>query len=153
MALEISTVQATVKYCVETTAGTRPTTGYTEIPDVQTAPEVALTPDVLDASNITDEYKRYIPGQKDPGGEKTFTLNHTDACITAWAAMVTAAETGYASGKNCWFEYCFNNGTNSFFWAGQPQELGTNEVGINAVHTLSGTVICNDVGGWATASS
>ena len=153
MALEISTVKAHVKYAIETNAGTRPTTGYTEIPNIQTAPEVALTPDVLDASDITDQYKRYILGQQDPGGEKTFTANHTDAFITAWESLVTAAETAYATGKNCWFEYAFENGTKSFFWAGQPQSLGTNEVGINAVHTIPATVVCNDVGGWATASA
>ena len=97
MALEISTVKAHVKYAIETNAGTRPTTGYTEIPNIQTAPEVALTPDVLDASDITDQYKRYILGQQDPGGEKTFTANHTDAFITAWESLVTAAETASLS--------------------------------------------------------
>lgn len=153
MALEISTVNAKVKYCIETTAGTRPTTGYTVIPNVQTAPEIALTTETLDASDITDKIKRYIPGQQDPGGEKTFTCNHTDAFITAWDAMVTAWETAYASGKQLWIEYAFDNGAKSFYWSGIPQQLGTNEVGINAVHTIPATIVCTDVAGWAVAST
>jgi hypothetical protein len=84
MALEISTVGATVKYAVEATAGTRPTTGYTEIPDVSEAPEFDMSVETLDASNITDTVTRYILGRQDPGGDKTFTLNHTENVITVW---------------------------------------------------------------------
>jgi hypothetical protein len=153
MALEISTVGASVKYVVETTAGTRPTTGYTVIPDITTAPEIAMSTDSLDASNLTDAYKRYIPGQQDPGSDKTFTANHTEAFITAWAALVTAAETAIASGKATWFEYAFPGATNSYFWSGMPQDLGTDALDMNSVHTLSPTVILSNIAGWATKST
>lgn len=154
MALEISTVGAVIKYCIETTKGTRPTTGYTVIPDITTAPAIDLTTDSLDASNVTDRIKRYIAGQQDPGGDKTFTANHTEDFITKWEAMKEAADEAYASGKECWFEYSFPSpATKSFFFSGQPQALGTDEVGINAVHTISASVIVTGVGSWAAKST
>lgn len=153
MSLEISTVGATVKYAAETTSGTRPTTGYTAIPDITQAPEIAMSTDALDASNLTDTYKRYIPGQQDPGSDKTFTANHTEAFITAWEALVTAAETAIATGKAIWFEYVFPNATKSYFWAGMPQTLGTDALDMNSVHTLSPVVILSGVGGWNAKST
>lgn len=153
MALEISTVGASVKYAIEATSGTRPTTGYTVIPDITTAPEIAMSTDSLDASNLTDGSKRYIPGQQDPGGDKSFTANHTEAFITAWETMVTAAETAIAEGKHTWFEYVFPNATKSFFWSGMPQDLGTDGLDMNSVHTISPTVILSGIAGWVAKST
>lgn len=153
MALEISSVGASVKYCVEATAGTRPTTGYTAIPDITTAPEIAKSTEALDASNLSDLKKRYVPGQQDPGSDKTFTANHTEAFITAWEALITAAETAIAAGKAVWFEYVFPNATKSYFWAGMPQELGTDAIDMNSIHTISAVVILSDDAGWATKST
>lgn len=153
MALEISTVGGKVKYRVEATAGTRPTAAYTEIPDITTAPEIAMSTETLDASNLSDTSKRYIPGQQDPGGDKTFTANHTEAFITAWETLVTAAETALAAGKLTWFEYVFPNATKSFFWSGMPQDLGTDAMDMNSVHTISPVVVLSSIAGWATAST
>jgi hypothetical protein len=153
MALEISSVGASVKYCVEATAGTRPTTGYTAIPNITTAPEISKTTNALDASDLSDLKKRYQPGQQDPGSEKTFTANHTEAFITAWEALVEAYETAKAAGKAVWFEYAFPNAEKSYFWAGAPQELGTDAVEMNSIHTISATAILTDDAGWAAAST
>jgi hypothetical protein len=153
MALEISTVGGCVKYAVEVTAGTRPTTGYTVIPDITTAPEIAMSVESLDASNLTDTSKRYIPGQQDPGSDKTFTANHTEAFITAWETLVTAAETGIASNKVIWFEYVFPNATKSFFWSGMPMDLGTDAMDMNSIHTISPVAVLSGIAGWATKST
>lgn len=151
--LEISSVGATVKYAVESVAGERPMSGYTEIPDVSEAPEISLDVEALDASNISDTITRYIPGRADPGGSKSFTLNHTDAGIEAWEKLVTAATAAWADGKQTWFEYSFPNAKKSFFFAGLPQKLGTNGIAQNSVDTIPATVIITDVGGWETAST
>ena len=153
MALEISTVGATVKYAVEATAGTRPTSGYTVIPDVSEAPDFPMDVEVLDASNITDEVTRYIPGRQDPGGDKEFTLNHTEAVITAWDSLVTAAETAYKAGKATWFEYVYPNATKSFFFSAIPLALGNGGIAQNEVDTIPAHVICTGIGGWDTAST
>lgn len=154
MALEITTVGAKVKYCVETNAGTRPTSGYTTIPDVSAAPEMAMDVDALDASNITDEITRYAKGRQDPGSDAEFTLNHTEAVITAWNALVTAAATGKASNKACWFEYQYPGATKSYFFKAEPIELlGNAGIEQNVVDTIPARVIPQGGNCWDTKST
>lgn len=151
MALEIVTVGAKVAYCWETTAGTRPTTGYTELPDVNEAPEFNPSIDVIDASNITDKITRYALGRQDPGGDASFTLNHTDAVITAWEGLVTTAETNYPLGKRLWFAYVYPDATDAYFWAGRPAALGSNGISQNVLSTIPAHVAVNEVHGWDSA--
>jgi len=156
MALEISTVGAKVKYAIETTKGTRPTAGYIEIPDVNTAPEIALDVSTIDASNITDLITRYIAGRTDPGGVQNLTLNHTTAVKTAWAALVTAADdttTGIPAGFACWFEYAFPNGDSVFFPV-HPLAI-TTIPGIeqNSLSTLQAPFLVEGLASFATSST
>lgn len=153
MALEITTVGASVRYAVETTKGTRPTSGYTTIPNIQQAPEISLDVEALDASDISDTITRYAAGRQDPGGAKSFTANHTEAFITAWEAMVSAYDTARAAGKQVWIEYVYPGATKSFFWSGIPLHLGSNGIENNAVSTIPASVICTGVAGWLTAST
>lgn len=153
MALEISTVGAHVKYAVEVTAGTRPTTGYTEIPNVSSAPDFPMEVEMLDASDITDLITRYIPGRQDPGTDKEFTLNHTEAVITAWETLVTAAQTAKAAGKATWFEYVYPSATKSYFWKGEPVALGNGGIEQNAVDTIPAKVVPQGGNVWDTAST
>lgn len=153
MALEILSVGAKVKYCWETTAGTRPTSGYTELPDVNEAPEQDMGVDVIDVSNISDLVTRYAAGRQDPGGDQVFTLNHTDAVIAAWNALVAAVPTNYAAGKRLWFEYVFPNATNSYYWAGWPVQLGTSGIAQNELDTIPAHAVFADYEGWDAAST
>jgi hypothetical protein len=152
--LEISSVGAKVKYAIETTKGTRPTTGYKVISDISEAPEVSMSTETLDASNISDTITRYIAGRQDPGGEKSFTANHTEAFITAWGTLVEEANKAYADGKSCWFEYDYPSpATKSYFWSGIPMPLGNNGIQQNQVDTIPASVICTGVDGWQEKST
>ena len=148
MALEISTVGAQVAYCFETTAGTRPTTGYTVLPDVNEAPEFDLSLETIDASNITDKITRYIPGRQDPGGDAAYTLNHTNAVIDAWSTLLTNADTNYALGKRLWWAYIFPDVDDSFFWAGRPVALGSSGISQNSLSTIPAHCAVNEIHGW-----
>ena len=150
MALEITTVGAKVVYAWEATAGTRPTTGYTELPDVNEAPEFDLSLEVIDASNITDKITRYVPGRQDPGGDASFTLNHTNAVITAWKSLVTTAATNYAAGKRLWFAYVYPDAADSFYWAGRPVDLGSSGISQNSLSTIPAHCAVNEIHGWDT---
>lgn len=150
MALEISTVGAQVAYCFETTAGTRPTSGYTVLPDVNEAPEFDLSIETIDASNITDKITRYVLGRQDPGGDASFTLNHTDAVITAWENLVTSADTNYAAGKRLWFAYIYPDAADAYFWAGRPSALGSSGISQNSLSTIPAHCAVNDIHGWDT---
>ena len=150
MALEIKTVGAKVAYCIETTAGTRPTTGYTELKDVNEAPEFDMSLETIDASNITDTVTRYVPGRQDPGGDAAFTMNHTNAMITQWKALVTTANTAYAQGKECWFAYVFPDASDAFYWKGRPSDLGSSGISQNSLSTIPAHCVVTGVEGWNT---
>ena len=82
MGVAINTAGVTVGYAVEATAGTRPTTGYTVIPDIKSVPELNPSPETLESTNLMEtEYKTYIEGLKDLGGALSFTANLTKELI------------------------------------------------------------------------
>ena len=153
--VEITTVGSCVKYAVETTAGTRPTTGYTVLPGVASAPAFDMTPETIDVSDLSDYFTQYVPGRQDPGGDAQFTLNHSEAAIDAWEDMVDAAETGIASNKRLWFEYAYGDAaaTRSYFFCARPVALGNGGLEQNAADTIPAHVIPNGEFGWYTAST
>ena len=152
MALEFNTIGVKLGYCVETTAGSRPTSSYVNIPDIKNLPSVDLTPSKLDVTNLVDRYKRYIAGVMDAGDDIAVTANLTAALKTAWVSLVSAASTAWASGKSTWFEISIPN-FDSFYFAGIPTEMGFNELGVDAVAEASLHIIPNQITGWATAST
>lgn len=152
--LEISSVGAKVKYAIESKPGVRPETGYIEIPNINEAPEISMSTETLDASDISDKVTRYIPGRQDPGGEKSFTANHTEKFIEIWEKLVKDAGEAYDKGLACWFEYVYPApAKKSFFWAGIPMALGNNGIQQNQVDTIPASVICTDVAGWKDKST
>lgn len=152
MALEMNTIGVKIKYCVETSAGTRPTTGYTNIPDVKAIPEINLTPSTLEVTNLVDRFKRYIPGVQDPGTDFAMTGNMTSALKTAWASLISAATSAWASGKSTWFEVAIPN-FESFYFAGMPVDLGLSSQAVDAVEEANMHIIPNQISGWAAAST
>lgn len=157
MALEITTVGATVSYAVEATAGTRPVSGFVKIPDVNTAPEIALEVEQLDASNIEDTITRYCAGRQDPGTSKQFIINHTNTGLDAWlnasTGILKKASDGKAAGKLTWIQYSYPNATKSFFFAIDPLPLGNGGIEQNQVDTIPISFVVTKVEGWATAAT
>lgn len=152
MALEFNTIGIKLKYVIETSAGTRPTSGYTEIPDIKEIPEINMSPSNLDVTNLVDQYKRYIPGVKDAGNDIALTANLTADLKTKWASLVTAADTAWDSGKATWFEIAIPN-FDSFYFAGVPTEMGVSSMGVDAVVEAQLHIIPNQIVGWASAST
>lgn len=153
MALELSTAGVSLKYCVETTAGTRPTASYTAVPNIKETPDFNPEPSTLEVTDLSDTvWKRYIAGLKDPGGALSFTANLTSAFKTAWETLVSAYETGIASSKATWFEINVPT-VGSFYFAGIPSELGINGMSVDAVAEVSVYITPNKIHGWDTAST
>lgn len=152
MALEFNTIGVKLGYAVESTAGSRPTTSYVNIPDIKGIPSIDLTPSKLEVTNLVDKYRRYITGVLDAGDDINVTANLTASLKTAWAALVTAAGSAWTSGKSTWFEISIPN-FDSFYFAGIPTDMGVNELGVDAVAEASLHIIPNQIAGWATAST
>ena len=66
MSQRLSTAGMTLQYAVETSAGTRPTTGYIKIPEVKSMPSFNPSPNPIDSTTLEEtEYMTYVQGLKD----------------------------------------------------------------------------------------
>lgn len=150
MALEIASAGAYICYGVETTAGTQPS-AFSKIPSIKTIGALDAEPATYDVTDLSDlEFKRYIPGLKDIGGDVPLTANLTEAFMTAWAAVVTAAETAAEAGKSTWFEVVIPKLTKGFFFKGMPADLGLGEVATDSALEITAHVTPNEITGWDT---
>lgn len=126
MANAVSSAGLLVKYAPETTAGTRPTTGYTEIPGVKAVPAFGDEVNTLQSTPLSaTKNHTYIAALADPGGGIQLTVNDYPAFRTAWNTFVTAAE-ALTDGKQMWVEYAYPDGSglDSFYFPAMPHELG-----------------------------
>lgn len=153
MAVEaLSTAGITFKYCAETTAGTRPTSGYTSISGFKSIPDFNPEPNNLETTPLDETtWKTYIPGLKDVGGALAFTANLTGTFETAWSTMVSA-EAALTGGKAMWFEVCIPN-FKSFFFTGKPVSLGMSAIDVDSVLEIEAYITPTSIEGWATSSS
>lgn len=134
MAIRLSAAGVTLNYAVETTAGTRPTTGYTKIPEIKSIPELNPEPESLETTTLEEtEYKTYIAGLKDLGGALSFTANLTAETIAAWEALMTAYDTSAASGKSVWFCVVIPGLDDSMYFTGQPSPMGMPGIEVSSV--------------------
>ena len=134
MAIDLSTAGIHLKYAVEATKGTRPTTGYTDLPGVKTIPNMNPSPDTLETTDLNEvEWKTYIQGLKDLGGNLEFTFNLNQEIVTIWEALVEAYTTAAASDKATWFLIDIPGLTDGFYFPGQPAEMGIPEAAVNSV--------------------
>lgn len=135
MANAVSTAGMLVLYCVESTAGTRPTSGYTTIPGCKAIPAIFNDPNMLQSTPLSAEKNHtYIEGLNDSGGSIQLTVNDYDAFRTAWDNCITAYE-GLSGGKEMWFEIRYQDGSSldSFFFPGKPLPLGFGGAEVDSV--------------------
>lgn len=134
MSRRVSTAGMYLAYCVETTAGTRPTSGYTKVPEVKSIPSFNPQPETIQSTTLEEEvYHTYVEGLKDLGGVLGFTANLTDDLVTAWEAVNTAYETAAAAGKAMWFVIVHPKLAKATYFTGDPAPLGLNEAAVGAM--------------------
>ena len=134
MGVAINTAGVTVGYAVEATAGTRPSTGYTVLPDIKSVPELNPSPETLESTNLMEtEYKTYIEGLKDLGGALSFTANLTKELITVWDELIKKYEEATEAGKATWFEIRHPKLEKSVYFSGQPSKTGLPAIEVNSI--------------------
>ena len=154
MAIDLTTAGVHLKYAVESTAGTRPTAGYTDIPGVKSTPSLNPAPEALDATTLNEEeYVIYVQGLKDLGGSLEFNFNLTQAFLTAWEALTTAAATAKASDKKVWFEIYIPGLTNSVYFPGMPADAGLPAMEVNSVLETTAYITPTGEPVWAAKSA
>lgn len=135
MANAVSTAGMNVKYCVESTAGTRPTTAYTVIPGVKAIPAMFNDPNTLQSTPLSaTKNHTYIPGLGDSGGAIALTVNDYAAFRSAWTSCVSAYE-ALTGGKQMWFELAYPTGStlDSFYFPAEPLPLGFGGADVDSV--------------------
>ena len=155
MANELSTAGIHVKYAVETTAGTRPTTDYTDIPGIKSIPEFGGEPNTLDTTPLAATVSHtYIPGLADPGGAIGLTVNDYPAFRDAWEDLMDAYD-GLTGGKQLWVEFAYPaaSGMQSFYFTAQPTELSFGGADVDEVLENTAYLIPTGQPLWAAAST
>jgi hypothetical protein len=136
MANAVSTAGMLVKYCVETTKGTRPTLNYTTIPGVKAIPAIFNDPNMLQSTPLSaTKNHTYIRGLDDSGGAIQLTVNDHKAFRDAWDTCVAAYATAQASDLGMWFEIAYQAGSDldSFYFPAEPLALGFGGADVDAV--------------------
>ena len=134
MGVALTTAGVQFKYAVEKTKGTRPTSGYTLIPDVKELPELNPEPETLESTTLAEtEYKTYVEGLKDLGGALSVLANYTTELETVWSALVEAYKTAKASGLSTWFCVEHPSLDKAVYFTGQPAAMGLPSMGVNSI--------------------
>ena len=154
MGIALSTAGVTIGYAVEATKGTRPTAGYTNIPDVKEIPEMNPEPETLESTTLAEtEYKTYIEGLKDLGGALSFLANYTTELETAWAELVDTYTSAKADGKSVWFEVKHPGLAKSVFFTGQPSAMGLPAMSVNAILETNLYITPTNAPAWETKTA
>lgn len=147
--IALSTAGVTVGYCVETSENTRPTNGYTLIPDIKEIPDFNPEPETIEATDLEEtEYKFYVAGLKDVGGALSFTANFTQKLQTLWEELVEEYETAKAANKRVWFEIKHPKLSQSVFFPGEPTKMGLPAMGVDSILETSVYIVPGGAPDW-----
>ena len=147
MAFELSTVGAKLAYCVATTANTKPTTGYTVLDDITEAPEIELSAESIEVTNLGDTAKRYIPGLR-PRLEKSFCGKQHKTRSALLGKNFVRRETAYADGKETYIAYIVDGDDEAYFFTGMPLGLGHGGLSKGAALTCSPRIMLSSAVGY-----
>ena len=150
MAIELSSAGVTVQWAAETTSGTRPTTGYTKISGIKSTPDLNPETDSLEVTDLSDtEWKRYIGGLKDVGGDMAFGANNTEQFQEDWADLVAKYNEVAAENMELWFAIVIPGLTKAFYVSVVPQPLGLSAIEVSSVLEIDAYASPKKIEGWA----
>lgn len=134
MSERVSTAGMLLLTATETTAGTRPTTGWTKVPEIKSMPNFNPAPATIDSTTLEEtEFMTYVEGLKDLGGALEFSANLTDDLDTYWSALVTSYETAAEDGKAMWFCIYHPKLAKATYFTGKPAPIGFNEASVGSM--------------------
>ena len=126
--IPLSTIGVKVSYCVETTAGDRPTQGYTIIPGIYSTPDFNVAPSTADVTSFENrEYTSKLPLLKEIPDTIEFGVRLGQGFVTQWETLVAAYKAGIeatAGAKETWFCINIPGLDKSIYFTGKPIALG-----------------------------
>ena len=157
MAGEVSSAGIKIQYCVETSAGVRPTTGYAEKTSGAT---LKIAEYVTGISGLTADFEQYdvtplaetqrhrfVKGLQGNDGNLSLSCNINPTSRTDWNSIVTVYE-ALTDGKGMWFAFTLPGDTQSAFFRCIPCPMGFPDV--ESASAVQGAVqlIENQYDGW-----
>ena len=159
MAGEVSTAGIKILYAPETTAGTRPTSGYKakgtsatlDINEYVTGVSgLGADYDMYDVTPLAEtERHRFIKGLQNNDGSISLNANINPTSRADWGKIVSeyAALTG---GKALWFEFILPGDSMAFFIRGEPLEMRFPDVEAGSAVQGAIQIVENECDGWQT---
>lgn len=142
--LPLSTIGVKVSYCVETSTGVRPTSGYKVLSGIYSTPSFNIAPNTTDAGDFSNEkFTTKLQLLSELPDNLEFGMRFGEQSATDWNDLVSAYETGIATSKETWFCIDIPKYSKSIFITGRPSALGMPELqynsGIDAVGYVTPT--------------
>lgn len=124
--IRMSTAGMKLLYAFETEAGTRPTTGWKEVPEVTEMPETSAAPETIDATPLSStKFRIYVPGLIDLGGALSYTANFSQDLLDLWNdTIVPDYEKNIAENKATWFCVYIPGFDDALYYTGVPTKIG-----------------------------
>lgn len=138
MGVALSTLGVEVSYAFGIT---RPTSGYTILGDIKEVPDFNPSPDTIEVTPlINTQYKTYVQGLKDLGGDLAFTANFTKALLDEYNDASNGILAKYEAGLNASdgngekMFLCINHPhlPQSLFINVAPSPIGLNSMSVNS---------------------
>ena len=140
----ISTLGVKVGYAQESTAGTRPTTGYTQLTRINSIGEISLDSEAIDASALEDYITRYVEGRANASETIEIVINRTNETITEWETLLSA-DSALTGGKATWLEIINPDLTKAdFIRVGIPTKLPVPGRDQNGLETMTLNLVVKD---------
>lgn len=161
MAGEISSAGVKILYAPESTAGTRPTTGYK---DKATSGTLAIADYVTGISGLGADYdmydvtplseknrRRFIKGLQSNDGSIEMNANINPTSRDDWGKIVAEFE-ALTGGKMLWFQFVLPGDTKGFFLRCEPMPMRFPDVEAGSAVQGAIQLIENQCDGFQTAS-
>lgn len=140
----ISTLGVKVGYAQESTAGTRPTTGYVQLTRINSIGEISLDSEAIDASALEDYITRYVEGRANASETIEIVINRTNETITEWETLLSA-DSALTGGKATWLEIINPDLTKAdFIRVGLPTKLPVPGRDQNGLETMTLNLVVKD---------
>lgn len=137
-------------YLCYATGATRPSSGYTVVPEIKGIPSFNPSPESIDSTTLLEtEFRTFVEGLKSLDGALEFSANLTEDLITTWNAC-NAAHDALTTGNAMWFAVVHPKLSKAVFFEGDPSPLGLNEAQVGAMLETTLYVTANSAPEWQT---
>ena len=124
-AIALSTIGVKIGYAIETTKGTRPTSGYTHIKGIKSSPDMNVAPSTADTTTFDNqEYTTHIDLLKEMPDTLEFNAQFSQELYNTWDTLCSQSVTGLQSGLNTWFCIDIPGFDKTIYFTGKPAKMG-----------------------------